>query len=191
MVYVDPKNLGYRPFFERYVRDKELKYGDVMAESLNELYSKYIPICIDRIFDGTSGEDILEPLRFITPRTNLNLVQQFATIIDSMLPAPDANPANPMQEVDQLERLFIFCLIWSLGGSLVSSERVVFSEFIRAASGLILPSSNLYDNYFDIDSMSYVLWERKVPEYIPPKNKKFNQILVPTTDTVRYSWLLN
>ena len=68
-----------------------------MAESLNELYTKYVPICIDRIFDGTSGEDILEPLRFITPRTNLNLVQQLATIIDSMIPAPDANPP---QEVD-------------------------------------------------------------------------------------------
>jgi len=97
MVYVDPKNLGYRPFFERWVRDKEEKYSEVMAESLNELYTKYVPICIDRIFDGTSGEDILEPLRFITPRTNLNLVQQLATIIDSMIPAPDANPP---QEVD-------------------------------------------------------------------------------------------
>lgn len=39
--------------------------------------------------------------------------------------------------------------------------------------------------------MSYVLWERKVPEYVQPVNKKFAQILVPTVDTQRYSWLLN
>lgn len=42
---------------------------------MKELFSKYIPPCIDRIYEGTTGgEEILEPLRFITPRTNLNLV---------------------------------------------------------------------------------------------------------------------
>lgn len=188
MVYVDPKNLGYKPFFDRWVRDKHEKYSEVMAYSLNELYAKYIPLCIDRILEGTAGDEILEPFRFITPRTNLNMVQQFATIFDSMIPAPDANPP---QEVDQLERLFIFCVIWSLGGALVSEDREKFSQFVTQASGLILPSSSLYDNYFDLEAMSFVLWERKVPEYHPPASKKFNQILVPTTDTQRYSWLLN
>lgn len=81
--------------------------------------------------------------------------------------------------------------MWSLGGALVSEDREKFSEFIRTTSGLILPSSSLYDNYFDIESMSYVLWERKVPEYEPPANKKFSTILVPTVDTKRYSWLLS
>ena len=192
MVYVDPKNLGYTPFFERWNKDKKEKYqSEVMQESLKELYFKYVPASIDRIFEGvTGGDEIVEQLRFITPRTNLNLVQQLTILIDSILPPPDANPPPP-QEVDQLERLFIFCLIWSVGGALVSEDREKFSEFIRTTSGLILPSSSLYDNYFDIESMSYVLWERKVPEYLPPANKKFAQILVPTVDTQRYSWLLN
>lgn len=97
-----------------------------------------------------------------------------------MIPPPDQNPP---QEVDQLERLFIFCLVWSLGGALVSEDREKFSEFLRTTSQLILPSSSLYDNYFDIESMSYVLWERKVPEYEPPANKQFSAILVPTVDT--------
>ncbi len=189
MVYVDPKNLGYTPFFERWNKEKHDKYSEVMAESLKELYFKYVPQCIDRIFEGaTGGEEIVEPLRFITPRTNLNLVQQLATLIDSIIPPPDQNPP---QEVDQLERLFIFCLIWSLGGSLVSEDRDKFSEFVRSSSGLILPSSSLFDNYFDIETMGYILWERKVEPYEAPSNKKFSAILVPTVDTKRYSWLLN
>lgn len=76
MVYVDPKNLGYTPFFERWIKEKHEKYSEVMAESLKELYFKYVPTCIDRIFEGAAGGDeIVEPLKFITPRTNLNLVQ--------------------------------------------------------------------------------------------------------------------
>ena len=76
MVYVDPKNLGYYPFYDRWSREKNDLYSEVMMESLKELYEKYIPPCIDRIFEGqTGGEEIVEPLRFITPRTNLNLVR--------------------------------------------------------------------------------------------------------------------
>ena len=159
-----------------------------MQESLTELYAKYIPTCIDRILEGTNGDEILEPFHFITPRTNLNLVQQLSTLFDSMIPAPDANPP---QEIEQLEKLFIFCLVWSLGGSLISEDRDKFSDFLRTTSGVMLPSSSLYDTHFDMDTMSFILWEKKVPEYQPPANRKFNQILVPTSDTLRYSWLLN
>lgn len=106
-----------------------------------------------------------------------------------MLPAPDA--PNVPQEVDQLEKLYIFCLVWSLGGALMSEDREKFSDVLRTVSGMLLPSSSLYDNYFDMENMAFVLWDRKVPEYVPPANRKFNQILVPTSDTLRYSWLLS
>ena len=51
-----------------------------------------------------------------------------------------------------LEKFFIFCLVWSLGGALVEADREKFSEFLRNTSGLILPSSSLYDNFFNIES---------------------------------------
>lgn len=76
MVYVDPKNLGYEPFFDKWTREKQEQYSEIMSESLKELYAKYIPPCIDRIFEGmTGGDEIVETLKFITPRTNLNLVK--------------------------------------------------------------------------------------------------------------------
>mmetsp|Transcript_39360 Transcript_39360/g.37802 ORF Transcript_39360/g.37802 Transcript_39360/m.37802 type:complete len:502 (+) Transcript_39360:2293-3798(+) len=188
MVYVDPKNLGYTPFFERWAIGKLEKYEQVMYDSLKELYQKYVPLCIDRIFEGmTGGDEIVESLKFITPRTNLNLVQQLCTLIDSLLPAPENNPP---QEIDQLEKLFIICLTWSLGGSLVSEDREKFSEFIRNSSGLIMPSNTLYDNFYDLESMNFIPWERDMPDYQTPASKKFSQILVPTVDTQRYSWLL-
>lgn len=38
MVYVDPKNLGFTPFYERWCKDKLEKYSEVMYESLKELF---------------------------------------------------------------------------------------------------------------------------------------------------------
>ena len=56
---------------------------------------------------------------------------------------------------------------------MIAEDRDKFSEFIRSASGLILPSSSLYDNIYDLESMNFIPWERKVPEYVPPANKKY------------------
>jgi dynein heavy chain len=42
MVYVDSKNLGYAPYYERWVRQKTVKYGEAIGENLKELYSKYV-----------------------------------------------------------------------------------------------------------------------------------------------------
>jgi dynein heavy chain len=53
MVYVDPKNLGYRPFYERWAKLKmEQNNSETIYNSLKELYEKYIPFIIDRIFEG-------------------------------------------------------------------------------------------------------------------------------------------
>jgi len=56
---------------------------------------------------------------------------------------------------------------------------------------LILPSSSLYDNYFNINGNKFMRWEEKVPAYEMPHDRKFGSILVPTVDTVRYAWLIN
>ena len=187
MVFVDAKNLGYAPFYERWTNQKKNKYGEIMAESLKELYTKYVYQCVERIFEGNDGsEELQPPMQFITPRTNLNLVQQLCTLIDSMLPDQEAP-----EEFDQLEKFFIFCLVWSFGGSLVEEDREKFSEFLKNTSQLVMPSSSLYDNFFNIENLTFARWDEKVPAYEAPHDKKFSSILVPTVDTVRYAWLLN
>jgi dynein heavy chain len=187
MVYVDPKNLGYKPFHSHWIKGKFNTYGEQMQESLQELFNKYVPVLIDRIFEGVNGEEIVEPLHFITPRTNLNLVTQLCYLIDSILPDPENNPP---QDVVELEKLYLFCLVWSLGGALTSDDREKFNQFITSVAQSLLPP-NLYDNYYDEASLNLDLWEKKVPAYEPPADKKFSSILVPTVDTTRYSWLLN
>jgi dynein heavy chain len=74
MVYVDPKNLGYRPFYTHWLRGKFNAYNETVHDSLKELFLKYVPTLIERIFEGVNGEEIVEPLKFITPRTDLNCV---------------------------------------------------------------------------------------------------------------------
>ena len=83
-------------------------------------------------------------------------------------------------------------MIWSLGGTLIEEDREKFSDFVRNLSGLVLPPASLYDEYFTIAKPSvFSRWDDLVPKYEAPLNKKFASILVPTVDTVKYSWLTN
>ncbi len=90
-----------------------------------------------------------------------------------------------------MEKLYIFCLIWSVGACLLQEERPKFDEFLKGISGTILPPGSLYDQYIDVKTLNLDLWEKKVTVYEAPADKKFSSILVPTVDTTRYSWLLN
>lgn len=43
----------------------------------------------------------------------------------------------------------------------------------------------------DIKAKQWVAWEWIVPEYVHDSEIKFTEILVPTVDTVRTTWLLH
>jgi dynein heavy chain len=76
-----------------------------------------------------------------------------------------------------------------MGGALVESDREIFSDYLwELYAGMRAPGT-LYDNSFKLDKGQFDPWESLVPDYTPPKDGKFGSILVPTVDTVKYSWL--
>ena len=187
MVYVDPKNLGYYPFYQRWCLMKKDNENETLYDSLQELYQKYVDICVNRVYEGIIADDAdpVAPLLMMPYRTNLNCVQQLCTLMDSLLPED-----NSLQEVEHLEKLFIFCLIWSFGANLVAEDREKFDQFLKGSSNILPPSTPYYENIIELSNQSWIPWKRKVEQYVPPEDKKFSKILVPTEDTMRYSWLL-
>ena len=56
-----------------------------------------------------------------------------------------------------------------------------------------LPASypTLFDYFFDVSERVWKAWSSLVPEYVHNPEKRYNEILVPTVDTVRNEWVLN
>lgn len=50
--------------------------------------------------------------------------------------------------------------------------------------------SLLYEYHFDVQQNVWVPWSSIVPVYKHDPSMKYNQILVPTIDTTRTTWLL-
>ncbi len=82
MVYVDPKNLGYQPFWDRWVN---ALLNEADRQEFVKLYEKYVPQCISLILEGVMDGRQVEKLKTIAPVTNLNLVSVMQRCICSAL----------------------------------------------------------------------------------------------------------
>ena len=72
MVYVDPKNLGYLPFWQKWVNSRTAK---IEKDNLQRLYDKYVPTVIDMVVEGIVDGRQGEKMKTIIPLTNLNMVR--------------------------------------------------------------------------------------------------------------------
>ena len=67
-----PKNLGYIPYWERWVNNLPSE-GD--KKEFCQLFHKYVSPCISLILEGVMDGRQGEKLKIITPVTNLNMVK--------------------------------------------------------------------------------------------------------------------
>ena len=72
MVYVDPKNLGYLPYWTKWCEGRGNKSEQT---ELDRLFEKYVPPSIDLILEGMMDGKQGKKLKSIIPLTNLNMVR--------------------------------------------------------------------------------------------------------------------
>ena len=208
MVFVDPKNLGYQPYWERWVNALPSEND---RKEFQRLFEKYVPPCISLILEGIEGGRQGEKLRSILPLTNLNLVTQLCFMLNALLPF--AEPGGPSGGGGGLgigsavlECYYLTALYWSLGAALVEESRVKFDTLVKKLANMTeVPGEgavagpgeipchypSLYEYFFDPQQTKWVPWADKVPDYQHDIGIKFHEILVPTVDTVRNTWLLS
>lgn len=71
MVYVDPKNLGYMPYWQRWLASRP---NPNERDSFGSLFNRYVPTTLRYILEGIKGSTEGDPLVMAVPQTALNLV---------------------------------------------------------------------------------------------------------------------
>nr|DBA23158.1 TPA: hypothetical protein GDO54_014099 [Pyxicephalus adspersus] len=195
MVFVDPKNLKYRPYWQKWVNTRQNKQEQI---ELNRLFEKYVPHCLEMIVEGIMDGKQGEKLKTIVPQTDLNMVTQLAMMLDALI-------EKEIEDVNVLECYFIEALYCSLGATLLESGRMKFDEYVKRLASMStvydeqslagpgeLPGHlpTIYEFHFDGEKKKWIPWTKLVPKYIHKSEEKFIDILVPTVDTTRTTWLL-
>ena len=204
MVWVDPKNLGYRPFFARWLATSFEETNDraanpERANRLQELFSKYVPDLVEWITLGLIFGEYENTPRMVLPQTNLNLVVSLTHLLTSCFQeAPDT-------EAKHLEGIFCACLTWSFGVALLQNEQRRFDFNLKKLSGMTgsdaasVPGTSLpgqtkqsiFDYQYELSVNAWILWSSTIKEFVPKPGSPFYEILVPTADTIRTTWLVH
>lgn len=71
MVFVDPKNLGYEPYWQRWINTRSHPQE---KEYFNQLFANYVPGALLYILYGEIGFQQVKPLKMIVGQTALNMV---------------------------------------------------------------------------------------------------------------------
>ena len=87
-----------------------------------------------------------------------------------------------------------FSIIWSLGANIHDSKRMVFGEYFR---GEIMkhfsefPDGDVYEFGLDEERHELRNWNDQIVQFEYNPKIQFFDILVPTSDTTKYKYLLN
>lgn len=122
--------------------------------------------------------------------------------LQSLLAPQNGVDLSQAQEVLEpiLAQLFAFAYIWGLGGNLTHPCHQPFSTFVHTQLGSLLQlpaTAFVFDFFVSIkkDAQGMVVsnlqqWSAVLPAFVYDRHMPYFQMLVPTVDTVRYSFLL-
>ncbi|XP_041433138.1 dynein heavy chain 7, axonemal isoform X2 [Xenopus laevis] len=214
MIYMEPHMLGWRPIMMSWI--------NVLPAGLSQMHKKFIEGLFDRMVPPCL-QMIRKCAKELSPTSDTNLVRSLMNLMDCMMDEfSDESYFQKMSEREicsWLEGIFLFSMIWSVGGSCKEDDRLKFDKLLREIiEGPLseesrtrfkilhpvdppekpftvpIPKENtVYDYKFvKQDVGRWELWTEALSSAPPiPREMMFNEIIVPTLDTVRYTELMN
>lgn len=185
MVFVDPKNLGYIPFYERWYR---LRYRELKKNTLlMQLFVKYAEPSIEYILYGKRSRRVEEKLDQVVPVESMELCKQLCNFLHIFLPSPKKEVDH---DIRSLTNVYIYCILFGVGGRLTVESRIRFVEFLLELSDTLLPKCNLFEYFFCMDTKEWHHLDTKVHVYQEPSPFCFYKVFVPTKTSILYQELL-
>jgi dynein heavy chain len=192
MVYMEP-NTSFRYLFDSWVLLMHPDLQTILTETAGPLFDDYFVPALKYM-----REKLKEPMR----TSNSNIVQSFFRIIHSIIfPLYSPDPQDKIKDEvlakikAYLPKYFWFALIWSIGSTTDNDGRKAFDGYLRpqmSASGTEFPQDGVvYDYRFNPTTETWQNWLETIPTYQIPPNTSFTDILVPTIDNVRHTYLLD
>jgi len=197
MIYMEPNSLGYDVLLQSWLNTIPTALIARNATSiLTTLFDAYVPSVLPHM-----RRNFVEPL----PTVNNCLVEGLLHLMDTFFEEyrdfDDGREKKTPEEiaafVDKLEPVFIFCMIWSMCCTVNAPSRKMFDAFLRAemtAHNVRYPlpaEGTCYDYKFDVKTGKWTFWKETVAPYQYDPKLSFSELIIPTKDSICYTYLLD
>ncbi|XP_013422101.1 dynein heavy chain 7, axonemal isoform X2 [Lingula anatina] len=213
MIYMEPSSLGWRPVVKSWLNVLPSTLNELHKQAINELFERFCDACLACVRKQMKE---LSP----TSDTNLvkSLMNLMDCQMDEFQDEAKFSQLDERQVFGWIEGMFIFALTWSLGASSDDKSRYSMDALVkellqggmqeetRAKLSLInlvdppmkpymvdFPKEGtIYDyKFLKEGNGKWQKWDLDIKDAPPiPKDALFNEIIVPTVDTVRYTHLM-
>jgi len=197
MVYMEPSDIGWKPMVQSWMnRDLPLGLQDkATTQQIWQILDCLVPKLLDFIYRNV--KEYLATSRMTLTNAMLNL---FESLLDEFRNEEVYGNIKPKDKTITVESLLIFAIVWSFGATGDETSRKLFDKYLRNETEgsttykFVNPfpnSESVYDYSFDNNKRQWIDWLKTIPPFSIPKEASFQDIIVPTTDTTRYSFLLD
>ena len=190
VVYLTPSDLGWFPYAQSWVKRALPAATPVWAhERLLLLFEKIFSKGMH--WQRKYGK---EPVETADIQLTISLCYLFQSLFTAENGVKFDAPQGELSSL--LDKLFFFSYVWSVGGSLGDQFWEPFTEnareiFEETCSGLGLPGGgNAFDYFVDVKENKFREWTEIVPSFKYDDTVPYFSLIVPTTDTCRFSYVM-
>jgi dynein heavy chain len=192
MVYMEPESMGLAPLVSSWL--------NTLPEKVTN--SKFITMELQKLYDELV-DDACYFARKNCPElvksVDNNLAQSSMRIMDTYFSPYEESEikkitADQISALEgQIRQMFFFAVIWSIGATTTQLGRERFDKWIREQLkkfNVEFPEEKtVYDYNWNTEKLTWVDWFATVPEYTVDIKTSYNEIVVPTTDSIRMKYV--
>ncbi|GAB1599971.1 hypothetical protein Ahia01_000274600, partial [Argonauta hians] len=210
MIYMQPEEMGWRPFKQSYMEfDLPSRLEAEHKELINDLFEWLMPPCL---------YFVQHSCRLFIQMSDMQLINSFLRMYSCLMDEirkdddKDVKSLTNQQIFVWLQSLFLFCTVWCIGGITSTESRKTFDEYFRVLiSGtdpnhpkpktIKITKSNsfperglVFEYYFEKKgSGNWLHWMDYLDKDMQsiPSNAKVSELIIPTSETVFQQFFLD
>jgi dynein heavy chain len=187
IIYVSETDLDWTPTLEAWVRKQDAKYQTLLRACIAKYLGESSPVYPGHLIDFLN-RNCTQVIKLSRVGTTTALSDLFKGLVEGK------DNIDISQNTDvRIERIFLYCLVWSVGGVLDVTGRHKIDEYIRNIDATFMPElkgeeDTIYE-YFVTHDGEWSFW--KPPAWHYPEGQEkldFSNLLVPTMDSTRANY---
>ncbi|XP_030831333.1 dynein heavy chain 5, axonemal isoform X2 [Strongylocentrotus purpuratus] len=184
MVYMSSSALDWRPIVGGWLMGRNLAEAETLRNLFDRSFAAILQYSVNNLIFKMN---VLECM----------IITQAINLLKGLIPTKEDKDQG--LSPDHLEKIYIFCVMWSVGALMELDDRSKMEQFIRGNEDIKLnlpaipPGSDhtMFDYFVDNEG-NWAHWDKRVEDWVYPSDStpEYGSILVPNVDNVRTDFLI-
>jgi len=177
ILYINEKDIGWGPYLDHWLA--KIPFSNYVKEYFEVLLNEFMHVGLEEAL----------ALPHVVPRQSIAMVEAVCRILEATM---DPKVKYDVSHKSLLDHKFSFAMIWGLGGSLENEKikQVFSSKWSSIFKAVEYPTCDVFACFYDHGAGIMKSWNEKVEVFIPGDNVSFSKLIVPTIDSVCFTFFL-